>query len=63
MWCKALPKAPSCLSVTAWLRIPAGVCEKVASDLGLGGGFRLVLPFPQSPITGWSRQPQNHRNT
>ena len=28
---------------TAWVRIPAWACEKVASDLGLGGGFRRVL--------------------
>ena len=31
---------------TAWVRIPAWACEKVASNLGLGGGFRRVLQFP-----------------
>ena len=32
--------------LTAWVRIRARACEKVASDLGLGGGFRRVLRFP-----------------
>ena len=31
---------------SAWVRIPAWACGKVASDLGLGGGFRRVLRFP-----------------
>ena len=31
---------------TAWVQIPAWAYEKVASDLGLGGGFRRVLRFP-----------------
>ena len=31
---------------SVWVRIPAWTCEKVASDLGLGGGFRRVLWFP-----------------
>ena len=30
--------------------IPAVACEKVATDLGSGGGFRRVLWFPQ-PVT------------
>ena len=29
------------------LSIPAWACGKVASDLGLGGGFRRVLRFTQ----------------
>ena len=35
-----LGTAPDCLLclTTAWVRIPALACEKVASDLGLGGG-------------------------
>ena len=33
-------------------RIQAGVCEKVASDVGLGGGFRRVLWFPELLTTG-----------
>ena len=34
----------------AWGRIPTGACEKVATDLGLGGGFRRGLRFPP-PVT------------
>ena len=37
---------------TAWVRILAWACEKVASDLGLGGGFRRVLQFPPLLTTG-----------
>ena len=37
---------------TAWVRILAWACEKVASDLGLGGGFRCVLRFPPLLTTG-----------
>ena len=37
---------------TAWVRIPAWACEKVASDLGLGGGFRRLLRFPPLLTTG-----------
>ena len=33
-------------------RIPAWACEKDASDLGLGGGFRRVLRFPPLLTTG-----------
>ena len=40
---------------TAWVRIPTWACEKVASDLGLGGGFRRVLRFPPPHTTGWSQ--------
>ena len=34
---------------------PVGACEKVASDLELGGGFRRVLRFPPPVTTGLSR--------
>ena len=34
---------------------PLGACEKVASDLGLGGGFCRVLRFPPLLTTGWSQ--------
>ena len=38
---------PNCIvSLLTVVRIPPGACEKVASDLGLGGGFRRVLRFP-----------------
>ena len=33
----------------------AGVCEKVASDLGLGGAFHQVLRFPLPLRTGQSQ--------
>ena len=47
MWSKALAATDCMLSLTtAWVRIPAYVCEKVASDLELGGVFRRVLRFP-----------------
>ena len=36
----------------AWVRIPSWACEKVTSDLGLGGGFRRVLRFPPLFTTG-----------
>ena len=46
-------KFPPLLALTTdWVRIPAWVCEKVASDLGLGGGFRRVRRFPQLLTTG-----------
>ena len=32
-------------STTAWDRIPNRACEKVTSDMGLGGGFRQALKF------------------
>ena len=31
---------------------PPEACEKVASDLGLGDGFRCVLRFPPPVSTG-----------
>ena len=31
---------------------PPGVCGKVASDIGLGGGFRRVLQFLPLVTTG-----------
>ena len=34
------------------VQIPAGVSMKVASDLGLGLGFQLVLLFPPPILTG-----------
>ena len=37
---------------TVWVRVPAWACEKVASDVGLGGGFRQVLRFPTLLTTG-----------
>ena len=40
---------------TAWVQIPAWACEKVDSDLGLGGGFRRVLRFSPLFTTGKSR--------
>ena len=40
----ALPLIASCLSITTTpVRIPPEACEKVASDLGLGGGFHQIL--------------------
>ena len=41
---------------TAWVRIPAWACEKVASDLGLGGVYRRVLRFPPLHTTGYSHE-------
>ena len=38
-----------------YCRIPYGTCEKVASDLGLGGGFQRVLRFLLQFSTGQSR--------
>ena len=44
------------LSLTsAQVRITARECEKVASDLGLGSGFRWVLRFPPPLTTGYSQ--------
>ena len=45
------PIAPTCC-----LRILAGVWEKVACDLGLGGVFCWVLWFPPLLTTGWLRR-------
>ena len=52
-----MPKAPPltarCLSLTtAWVLILAWPCEKVASNLVLGSGFRQVLQFPPLPTNG-----------
>ena len=49
MWSKALPLYASCLSPLPGF---PGACEKVASDLELGGGFRRVLRFPAPVTTG-----------
>ena len=40
---------------TAWVWIQDIVCEKVASDLELGGGFHWVLWFPPPLTTGLSQ--------
>ena len=37
-----------------WFGLSTWVCEKVASVLGLGGGFRQVLWFPPLLTTGYS---------
>ena len=37
---------------TNQMRIPAGACKKVSSDLGLGGGFSRVLRIPPLLTTG-----------
>ena len=45
------------------VRIPIWpTCEKVASELGLGGGFRRVLRFPPLLTTGKSRISHNWHN-
>ena len=51
-WSKASPLTARCLSPLPGFRIPALVGEKVACDLGLGGGFRQVLRFPPPLTTG-----------
>ena len=33
-------------------KIPAGACDKVTSDLGLGDGFCRLLRFPPPLTTG-----------
>ena len=43
VWSTALPLTANCLSPVR-VRIPSGACEKVASDMGLGGGFSLGTP-------------------
>ena len=40
--------------------LASGACKKVASGLGLGGGFRWVLQFPP-PVT--MTKPQNGRKS
>ena len=54
MWCKGLQMTASSLTA-ARVRIPAGTGENVASDLGLGGGFRRVLQFPLPFTSSQSR--------
>ena len=44
---------------TAWVRIPVCACGKVASDLGLEGGFAGDAWFPSPDSTGWSRLSRN----
>ena len=44
VWSKAPPLTARCLSPLHGFEIPAWACEKVASDLGLGGGFLLGTP-------------------
>ena len=44
VWSKALPLTASCLSPLC-VGIPPGACEKVASDLGLCGGFHGYSGF------------------
>ena len=44
---------------TARVRILPRVCEKVASDLGLGGVFHWVFQLPPPVTTGWSRLRRN----
>ena len=51
IWSKALPLIASCLSHCP-VSNPIRACEKVASDLGLGGGFCWVLQFPPPLTTG-----------
>ena len=50
VWSKVLPMTASCLS--SMHGIPAGACEKVASDLRLAGGFRRVIRFLPPLTTG-----------
>ena len=49
MWSKAMPLTGSCLSPLPGFE-SHWASEKVASDLGLGGGFRRALRFPL-PVT------------
>ena len=48
---KVLPLTALSLT-TAQVRIPPGECEKVASDLVLGGGFHRDLRLPPLLTTG-----------
>ena len=43
LWSKALPLTASCLSPLPGFKSQARLYEKVAGDLGLGGGFSRVL--------------------
>ena len=52
MWSKVLPLTASCLSPLSGIEFYLGHVKKVASDLGLGGGFRWVLHFSPPVTTG-----------
>ena len=52
VWSKEPPLTVRCLSPLSGFESRSGHFEKVASDLGLGGGFRLVLRFPPLLTTG-----------
>ena len=43
------------LSPQSWFESRLGACEEVASDMGLGGGFRMALRFSALLSTGWGR--------
>ena len=49
-WSNVLPLTACCLS--GQVQILAGADEKVASDLGLGNGFRQVLQCSPPLTTG-----------
>ena len=49
-WSKALPLTASCLKPR--VGILSAPCEKVPSDFGLGGSFRLVLQSCQDTYLG-----------
>ena len=53
-WFKVLPLNAHCLNI---VRVPitVGACENVASDLGLGSGFRWALRYRPPLTTGYSR--------
>ena len=57
VWSKALPLTASCLSP-----LPGLACEKVASDLWLGGGFLWVLCFLPPVTTGLSRRDEKRNS-
>ena len=50
MWSKALPHTVSCHSPLSRFGSHSGHVRKLASDLGLGSGFRQVLRF-SPPVT------------
>ena len=54
VWSKTLPLTASCLSQCHYCpgSNPTRACDKVASDLGLVGGLRVVLRFPPPVKTG-----------
>ena len=49
----------SCLLPLPRFKSHLGYVRKVASDLGLGGGFGRVLRFPPPVRSGWSRPSHN----